>query len=92
MNYLKIYINLCKRGESRNIDSLLYYEKHHTFPKSIFGPNSRISFLTMREHYVAHWLLYKFCIKRYGLNDDKTIKMAMAFHIMVYGEIGRAHV
>jgi hypothetical protein len=86
MNYIKIYIKLCKRGECRNVDSLSGYEKHHTFPKSIFGTNNRVSFLTIREHYIAHWLLYKFFVKRYGLKDVKTIKMATAFHIMVYGK------
>jgi hypothetical protein len=38
--------------------------------------------LTAREHYIAHALLEKICIKRYGLKDRKTIKMITAFWCM----------
>ena len=55
-----------------------YTEKHHTFPKSIFGKNNRVVVLTAREHYIAHALLEKAFIKRYGLKHWKTIKMNKA--------------
>ena len=81
MNYLKIYCNLIRKAENRTPPEG-YTEKHHTFPKSIFGNNNRIAILTGREHYIAHALLEKIYIKRYGLKDRKTIKMITAFWCM----------
>jgi len=78
MNYLKVYCNLIRKAENRTPFEG-YVEKHHTFPKSIFGNNSRVVVLTAREHYIAHALLEKICIKRYGLNHWKTQKMIYAF-------------
>jgi hypothetical protein len=77
MNYLKIYCNLIRKAENRTPPEG-YTEKHHTFPKSIFGNNDRIVILTGREHYIAHALLERVCIKRYGMKDKKTIKMINA--------------
>ena len=81
MNYLKVYCNLIRKAENRTPPEG-YTEKHHTFPKSIFGNNNRIVLLTGREHYIAHALLEKIYIKRYGLKDRKTIKMITAFWCM----------
>lgn len=83
MNYLKIYCNLMRKMENRTPPEG-YTEKHHIFPKSIFGNNNRIVVLTAREHYIAHALLEKICIKRYGLKHWKTIKMNFA-HISMKG-------
>ena len=77
MNYLKVYCNLIRKSEKRTPPEG-YTEKHHTFPKSIFGYNNRVVILTAREHYVAHLLLRKIFIKRYGLKNWKTIKMINA--------------
>jgi len=81
MNYLKIYCNLIRKAENRTPPEG-YTEKHHTFPVSIFGKNNRIVVLTAREHYVAHALLEKICIQRYGLHHYRTKKMNNA-HIMI---------
>jgi hypothetical protein len=81
MNYLKVYCNLIRKAENRTPPEG-YTEKHHTFPVSIFGKNKRIVVLTAREHYIAHALLEKICIKRYGLKHWKTQKMIHAFWIM----------
>ena len=81
MNYLKIYCNLIRKAEKRVVPEG-YTEKHHTFPKSIFGNNNRIVILTGREHYIAHALLEKIFIERYGLKDRRTIKMITAFWCM----------
>jgi hypothetical protein len=81
MNYLKHYCKIIRKAEDRTHPEG-YTEKHHTFPVSIFGKNNRIVVLTAREHYVAHALLEKICIKRYGLNHYKTYKMTCA-HIMM---------
>jgi hypothetical protein len=81
MNYLKVYCNLIRKAEDRTPPDG-YTEKHHIFPKSIFGKNNRIVILTGREHYIAHALLEKICIKRYSLDNWKTIKMITAFWCM----------
>ena len=81
MNYLKVYCNLIRKAENRTSPEG-YIEKHHTFPKSIFGNNNRIVILTGREHYIAHLLLEKIYIKRYGINHYKTHKMIYAHNIM----------
>ena len=77
MNYLKVYCNLIRKAENRTLPKG-YTEKHHTFPKSIFGKNKRIVVLTSREHYIAHILLQKICEKRYGLKHKNTQKMLCA--------------
>lgn len=58
------------------------YEKHHVFPVSIYGSNKYTVKLTLRQHYIAHALLYKACIFRYGENNIKTKKMIKAFLFM----------
>jgi hypothetical protein len=83
MNYLRHYCKLIRKAENRTLPEG-YTEKHHTFPKSIFGKNNRIVVLTAREHYIAHVLLEKICIQRYGLVNDKTIKMNFA-HLSMKG-------
>jgi hypothetical protein len=77
MNYLKHYCNLIRKAENR-VSPEGYMEKHHIFPKSIFGKNSRIVSLTGREHYIAHILLQKICEKRYGIKHKNTKKMLCA--------------
>lgn len=86
MHYLKAYVRLVRRAEIRVVEHEQdVYEKHHVFPVSLYGKNTRIVLLTLREHYIAHKLLWKACKKRYGYADPKTRKMANAFHWMVYG-------
>ena len=84
MNYLKIYCALMRKGLKRQSTKKpsLYYEKHHVFPKSIYGKNKLTVELTAREHYIAHALLYKICKKRYGTDNFKTRKMSFAFFLM----------
>jgi hypothetical protein len=86
MNYLKVYCNLIRKAENRTPPEG-YIERHHTFPKSIYGNNDRVVVLTGREHYIAHALLEKIYIKRYGLKDQKTIKMTYA-HSGMKGNCG----
>lgn len=91
MNYLKVYCNLIRKAENRGYTKKkakefdLYVEGHHTFPVSIFGKNKRIAYLTAREHYIAHALLERICIQRYGINNKKTHKMIWA-HVMMKGK------
>ena len=85
MNYLKTYCNLIRKAEQRGYtkkkakEQGLYVEGHHTFPKSIYGKNTRIVYLTAREHYIAHALLERICIQRYGKEHWKSKKMMYAF-------------
>lgn len=77
MNYLKTYCAIIRRAENRDCPKG-YIEKHHIFPKSIFGKNERIVILTGREHYISHLLLQKICEKRYGIRHKNTQKMLCA--------------
>lgn len=72
------------RKAQRRLEVLEYGERHHIFPKSIFGENKTIVKLTYREHFIAHKLLLKICEKRYGVHHPYTAKMSMAYHRMVY--------
>ena len=90
MNYLKVYCNFIRKAENRTSPEG-YTEKHHTFPKSIFGKNNRTVVLTAREHYIAHVLLEKIYIKRYGMSDVKTHKMINAHIMMKSGKYINSH-
>ncbi len=81
MNYLKVYCNLIRKAENRTLPEG-YTEKHHIFPVSVFGKNNGIVVLTARDHYIAHALLEKICMRRYGLHHYRTHKMIKAFWCM----------
>lgn len=74
MDYLKIYINLINDAIV-NPKSDEYKELHHILPKCMGGPNEKNNLvrLTARQHYLAHWLLYKIY---------KTPKLVHAWHSM----------
>lgn len=82
MNYLKIYKLLVRRAfhSQRYKNDSNYYEGHHVKPNSLGG--KRIVLLTAREHYIAHFLLYKY-YKKYG-NKNEKIKMARAWKAMTF--------
>lgn len=82
MNHLKVYIKLMCKAKIRNWNknsAPVYVEAHHIFPKSIFGDNNGTVCLTAREHYIAHALLYKGFITRYGIKNLNTKKMRYAW-------------
>lgn len=81
MNYLRVYCNLIRKAENRDCLGG-YAENHHIFPISVYGENQRTVKLTAREHYIAHALLEKIFIKRYGEKDKRSIKMIHAFYCM----------
>jgi hypothetical protein len=88
MNYNKIYEDLMSTRFIKKIDRIkekklgAYYEGHHIIPKSKGGlgysnrpkNNSNIVLLTAREHFLAHWLLWRI------YRDRST---ALAFHKMM---------
>lgn len=82
MNYLKHYMKLIRKCQDRDLANCEYSERHHIFPVSLFGKNNKIVKLTAREHFVAHFLLWKRYKKVYGLNHWRTHKMGYAFFKM----------
>lgn len=61
MNYRKHYDALMNKAKQRNYMTLPYYEVHHIIPKSEGGLDEENNYarLTAREHFLAHWLLYR---------------------------------
>jgi len=59
--FLKRYFKICSRGYDRGKKSEKNYHIHHIIPISMGGSNhpSNLTKLTYREHYLAHYLLYK---------------------------------
>lgn len=72
MNYHQAYDNLIETRKIRIPDSSVYYEQHHIIPRSMGGDNSpeNIVKLTAREHFLAHWMLWRI---------HKNRQMAFAF-------------
>ena len=85
MNYKKHYNLLIESRWDREIDLNEYYERHHILPRCVGGDNdtSNLIHLTVREHYVAHWLLVKEAFKS-GTKTEQY-KLGCAFHRMCYG-------
>lgn len=77
LHYLNRYNKFIGALKKQTIDG--YYELHHIIPKSSGGSNdkSNLIALTARQHYIAHWLLWK----AYGGN------LARAFFMM--SSVGR---
>jgi hypothetical protein len=84
MDYRKVYIRLIRKAQDRKLNC--YSEKHHVFPRSIYGNNKTIVSLTAREHYVAHLLLWKYYKKKHGEKNSKTLSMLLAINGMLYGQ------
>lgn len=76
MNYRKHYNTLISRSREREKIQGKYYEKHHIILRAEGGSDeeSNTVFLTAREHFVAHWLLYR--------EDPTSYVRAEAFRMM----------
>lgn len=63
MNYIRHYNLLVQKAQKENRVKTKenYYEKHHIVPKSEGGTDTKenLVLLTAREHFIAHWLLYR---------------------------------
>lgn len=63
MNYKKVYDELIASAISkrRSRDSTLYLEEHHILPRCLGGDDApeNLVLLTLREHFIAHVLLWK---------------------------------
>jgi hypothetical protein len=65
MNYQRIYNEIIERAKSRGLNKKFlngYFEKHHIIPRCMNGSNDKdnLVLLTAREHYLCHWLLWKY--------------------------------
>lgn len=60
MDYLKIYDSLINDAKT-NPQLETYKELHHIVPRCLGGSNEKdnLVYLTARQHFIAHWLLYK---------------------------------
>lgn len=94
---MRAYMRLMRKGRSRSLptkEEKRHLHKHHIFPKSIFKNrkivNRKIVWLTPKEHFQAHHLLYRAFILRYGEKHRRTIKMGHAISKMAtkYGKQG----
>ncbi len=72
--YSKWYSDLMAKSKIRTLTG--YTEKHHIIPRSFGGSDDKdnIAVLTAREHYIAHWLLWKM-----KFSQPYSGKMAHAF-------------
>ena len=83
MNYIKVYNQLISKRKNEIITDG-YYERHHILPKSMGGGNNKdnIVILTAREHFIAHWLLWR---------AYRTPSMAYAFNMMTTNKYGERY-
>lgn len=60
MNWQRVYAELVARAQERSVVGG-YSERHHIIPKAHGGTNNpeNLVQLTAREHFVAHWLLWR---------------------------------
>ena len=86
MDYRKLYENLIETRKNRILDENEYYENHHIIPKSLGGSDKKenLIYLTAREHFIAHHLLYK-CAK----DTNERMKMGRAIQFLCYGNKGQ---
>lgn len=59
--------------------------RHHVYPKSIFGKTNYIILISFRNHLIVHYLLYRGCQVSLGDKHDWTKKMANVLRFSVYG-------
>lgn len=71
MDYKRIYEQLINRAKIRDKPQG-YCEKHHIIPKALGGSNEKenLVYLTLREHWVAHQLIFR-------MQEDKNLKIKM---------------
>lgn len=80
--YLKKYWDICDEAKKRILPDNIYIEKHHIYPKSIYGKNDITVNLTLQEHYLVHKYLWLGLKEKYGTSHKSTRSMANAFRYM----------
>jgi hypothetical protein len=83
MDYLKIYNSLIDNSKNKTFDKDQYFETHHVIPKCLGGTDNKNNLvkLTAREHFVAHWILFRL--------HPTNKQIAAAFHIITFGTNSR---
>ncbi len=92
--FSQIYYNLCESNRSRKDNYKKYsgLHEHHITPKHMGGDNSEenLTYLSVREHIIAHYLLWKIYKNS---NDLRSMKMLGANitpqHRKIIGEFCR---
>ena len=92
--FSQIYYNLCESSKSKynNYKKYSGLHEHHIFPKHMGGDNSEenLTYLNIREHIIAHYLLWKIYKNP---NDLRSMKMLGANitpqHRKIIGEFCR---
>lgn len=76
MDYIRHYNLLVEKARNRAVGKNIYTEKHHIIPRSEGGTDdeSNIVELYPREHFIAHWLLYR--------DNPESISRSFAFNMM----------
>ena len=84
MNYEKIYNQLIEKRKSCILEKSIGNELHHIIPRSLNGNSAQCNlvYLTVREHYIAHLLLWKITLLKFGEDSDQHKKMQHAFRMM----------
>ena len=85
MNYQKIYDALIlKRRQNQLVKTKCYCETHHIIPKSLGGSNLQQNLVNLlpREHFIAHMLLAKITLQKFGKQSMEHFKMAKAYYMM----------
>ena len=84
MNYEKIYNQLIEKRKIQILEKNIGNELHHIIPRSLNGNNAQCNlvYLTVREHYIAHLLLWKITLLKFGEESDQHKKMQHAFRMM----------
>lgn len=61
MDYQRVYSQLVESRKHRGVKKEVGFEVHHITPRCIGGTNDQSNLVkfTIREHYIAHWLLCK---------------------------------
>jgi hypothetical protein len=97
MNYLKIYKDICNRGQTKRL--LDYFEIHHIIPKCLGGNDDKnnLTSLSAKEHYIAHLLLtkiHKNCFKiqhAFGMMEASRKDQIRNYTSNQYDKMRKAH-
>jgi hypothetical protein len=97
-HYLQRYIRLVRCWAVQDIPNDVYVERHHICPKSLFPEYSdgrrhpwNLLKLTARQHFIAHWLLWKAFRNRSMAWAFRSMFMENAKHDRDYRKSGRLY-
>ncbi|WP_442498786.1 hypothetical protein [Methylobacter sp. sgz302048] len=83
------YWKLINRALYRELPKNEYVEKHHMFPKCLFGNNPFVVALTPEEHYLAHQLLVKMYPEHKKLVHACNVLGSAGGGVKIYGWLRR---